>query len=281
MKSVTDITFETNSLLQIRGMVEVYEELAAIRLSKIREDIIKNREFFERLEQLATAVGSDTETAYANAPAENRQTTVLVTANEGLYGDLIEHTFRQFLTFIETHPAPIFVIGKMGAQLMHDAAGGKQFTLIPLSDTAIDEAALAETLTQLSTYRTVNIFYGKFRSIATQNPVMSTITGETAKNYADTPQTLAKKHLMYLYEPSIADVSLLFGTEIKASVLNQVLQESLLAKHASRMMHLDTAIERMDEQLKTLADQKRASLKKITERKQQARIAGLMARGGI
>jgi len=276
MKSYTHLVREAITLFHIRGMVEVYEELAAMRLSAIRTEIMQNRAFFEQLEQLAQEVGADTETA-AN-PAPKKDAVLLVTANEGLYGDIIERTFRQFSTFIAARDMDIFVIGKMGTQLLHEYAPNKPFTPIALSDTHIDKKTVTGVTNLLLPYRTIHVFYGKFHSIALQNIIMSTLTGEVIDTNA--AQTLLKAHLMYLYEPSLASVSTLFGTEIKASVFEQILQESQLAKHASRMMHLDAAIEHIDESLAELAQNKRQSLKKINQQKQQARIAGLFARGG-
>ena len=279
MKSYSYLVNESKTLTQIRGMAEVYEEHAAMHLSRIREDIVKSRDFFEKLGQLAVEVGTDN--IAATAATGGSQVSILVTANEGLYGDIIEQTFRLFLAFITTHTTDVFVIGTSGNQMMRTFAPTISYTSISLSDTHIDEASFTKTFALLFPYRTVNIFYGKFQSIATQHAVMSTMTGDMGADSVDISRVSFKKRLMYLYEPSLRAVSALFGREINASVFNQILQESQLAKHASRMMHLDAAIEKMDESLKTLATQKRSSWKKITERKQQSRLAGLFARGDL
>ena len=279
MKSYLSLINEINTLVQIRSMSELYEEHAALHLSRIREDIIHSRDFFEKLGQLAIEVGTDN--IAASSSTTEPQATILITANEGLFGDIIEHTFRLFLAYISTHTTDVFVVGTMGKQMMHDFAPTTPYSSIALSDTHIDEATFTKTFTMLFPYRTVNIFYGKFQSIATQQAVMSTITGDMGTESIKVPQARSTKQLMYLYEPSLEAVAGLFGREINASVFSQILQESQLAKHASRMMHLDAAIQRMDETLGSLAKQKRSSLKKIAERKQQSRLAGLFARGDL
>jgi F0F1-type ATP synthase gamma subunit len=165
--------------------------------------------------------------------------------------------------------------------MMHTFAPTIAYQSVDLSDTHIDEASFTRVFSLLFPYRTVNVFYGKFQSIATQHAVMSTLNGNMGTDTVDVSKVSSKKQLMYLYEPSLKAVSGLFGREINASVFNQILQESQLAKHASRMMHLDEAIEQMDETLKGLNKQKRSSWKKIVERKQQSRLAGLFARGDV
>ena len=108
---------------------------------------------------------------------------------------------------------------------------------------------------------------------------MGVVSGQMFPQSQEELQILAKKRMMYLYEPSVYSVSELFTKEVLAGVLEQMILESQLSKFASRVMHLDRAVEKVDEELKHLEGDKRKARKQTTEKKQNAMMVNVMSRG--
>ena len=86
------------------------------------------------------------------------------------------------------------------------------------------------------------------------------------------------KHMRYLYEPTLVDISNIFGNEIMASTLEASVRESQLAKFASRMMNLDVAMERIDEHLIKVGFERLKIHKRSLDKKQRQIISGVVVR---
>lgn len=274
MKSYKSLLSESANLLEIKGLIEVYEELAAGKMQKIRKFILSGRDFFESLEKLSDEVGSDFESVTAS---EKKTTAVFISANTGLYGEIIDKTFREFLDFISKNETEVYIIGKLGEELMKSLAPQISYRPLPFSDGDIVPEEFNLALASLFPYKKITVFYGKFYNIATQRPFVSKLSGETLTR-SQNPEELKKIRFRYLYEPSLYAVSEVFAGEILTSMLDSILRESQLAKQASRLMQLDQTIENIDLNLEKITSEKRSLRKKTLNRKQNAMISGIMAR---
>lgn len=107
-----------------------------------------------------------------------------------------------------------------------------------------------------------------------------TISGELLKQLIPGHEE-AMKHMRYLYEPTLVDISQIFGNEILASTFEASLREAQLAKFASRMMNLDLAMERIDEQLQKVGFEKLKVRKRGLDKKQRQIISGVVVRNHV
>ena len=274
MKSFKYLISESKNLEEIKGFIEVYEELAASNMQKVRKLILSAREFFENLEKLSAEVGSDVNSIIKSG---KKIAAVFVSSNGGLYGEIIDRTFQFFLEFVKKNEAEVYVVGRLGATLMKTLAPGIPFQVFECSDDTILRGDFDLILRRLFPYSRIVVFYGKFYNIAVQHPYVSDISGEFLSKSPDT-QDLSKIRFRYLYEPSLFRVSEFFAGEILSSSLEQILRESQLAKHASRLMQLDQTLEVINTNLDKLKNQKRQLGKKISGKKQNSMISGIIAR---
>lgn len=274
MRSYKFLVSEASNLLEIKGFIEVYEELAAGKMQKIRKFILSGRDFFEALEKLSDEVGSDFETV---TEAGKKTAAVFISANTGLYGEIIDKTFKQFLVFISKNESDVYIVGKLGEELMKSLAPKVAFRPLPFSDGDIVPEEFNLALSSLFPYKKIVVFYGKFYNIATQHPFVSRLSGETLSR-SQNPEELAKIHFRYLYEPSLFTVSEVFAGEILTSMFDAILREAQLAKQASRLIQLDTTIENIDFSLIKITSEKRNLRKKILNKKQNSMVSGIMAR---
>lgn len=278
MRAYKALLDELRQVADIKGMIEVYEGLAAAKIQKLRELILAAREFHERLEKLSENVGSDFDKISA-ASADQKLVAVLVASNTGLYGDIIDKTFQVFFEFIRQHPTDVCVIGRVGETLMKTWVPTVPFHSLSLSDDSLEPEALDAVLAALFPYRKIMVFYGKFHNVAVQRASVSTISGRLLCPSRVDARALRRKRFRYLYEPSLESVSEMFANEILSTLLAQVLRESQLAKQGSRLMHLDQAVVDMRERARSLTSEKIRVKKNVEGKKQNTMVAGLLARG--
>ncbi len=275
MRTIKTINADAQMLGELKGLVEVYEELAASQMQHIRADILTSREFFEGLAKLSEEVGAD----FSRVPqqANQRSVAVFISANGGMFGEIVEKVFMDFLRYIREVPSDVVIVGKWGTEMMRNYAPNIQYSYREISDNTFDLEELTAIMGDLGTYGKIMVFYGKFQSLATQQSTRQTISGNLLVP-AD-QRKLAGKHLKFIYEPSIDAISAVFSSEIFASVFEQTVRESQLAKYASRLMHLDGALTRIDEHYISIDKEKRKAKKRKNEKRQLAMTAGIKARG--
>jgi len=280
MKTYKQLTEEKKDMQEMRGLVEVYEEIAAKKMQAVREAILSSRAFFEGLAKLSEDVGADF-SQFLNRvdPGSTHSVTavVFISANEGLYGDIIERVFQAFLSFIKKDGVDVFVVGRVGAELMDSYAKGISYKKMEIGDDKIDEEEFSQVAKQLLPYKNIVVFYGRFQSIVNQEASSMTISGEMLQRLVPEYEDVTK-HMRYLYEPTLVDISNIFGNEIMASTLEASVRESQLAKFASRMMNLDVAMERIDEHLIKVGFERLKIHKRSLDKKQRQIISGVVVR---
>lgn len=275
MKNQKVLKREMKNLDELNGLIGVYEELAASKMQKIREGILSCREFFESLNILSDEVGSDLQYQKEQVAAA-----VFISANNGLFGDIIDKTFGVFLDYLQKNKADCFIVGLIGKQLMDKFSPKTSYQLLnlPFFDENLEIQSFADLIQKILPYQKIAVFYSKFQNIAVQTPLMSQISGELLTRKTDLSE-LKKRRLKYLYEPSVEAISRHFTDEILTSVIEQMFRETLLAKQGSRLMHLDQATENINQRLKILVLEKSKAHKNMINKKQNSMTAGLMIRG--
>lgn len=276
MQTYKTLVAETKNTLELESLLEVYEELAATKMQKIRSEILNSREFYEGLTTLVDEVGSDVSEAVKTT---DKEAAVFVSANAGLYGEIIEKTFSNFMSFIKKMPQlDLFIIGRNGNTLMKEYGKGYTFQTIDLPDDKVEEKMLAEIIVKLLRYKKLFIFYGKFKDVAIQNPYMARVPGELLPKTGEKLELIKKKRLQYLYEPALSHISTIFAQELFASLFEKMLEEASLARLGSRLMHLDSSLEHIAARLKFLTNDRRKVQKASLDKKQNDMISSVLVR---
>ena len=109
----------TSDLLGLKGLVETYEEVAALRMQAIRGSVLKSRDFLDGLSGVFADAKSNLHDGVnmmtiSTLNRNNRSVAVFVSANTGLYGDIINKTYDLFMEFVQKQQAEAVVIGKLG-----------------------------------------------------------------------------------------------------------------------------------------------------------------------
>lgn len=260
----------------LKSLVEVYEEVAASRMQKVRGAVIQSRYFLEGLLDVFGKIKSSYTGQLKTRslrPRNGKTVAVFVSANAGLYGDIVERIFGLFSDYVQREKPDVVVMGKLGVKMMTEKLPRILYNYYDFSDDEIDQESLQMVMRYLVQYEKVLVFYGKFRTILTQDPVVTSVTGDAL--VAQESRKVATVEVKYLFEPSVGDVARIFEGEILASIFEQTLHESQLAKFASRLMALDASVDKIEDRWEDIGRELRRVERREINNKQLSTISGM------
>ncbi len=257
-----NIVKEIAEITLLKDLTEVYGEIASIRMRRIRDYVLKNRDFLSSIESIFKDAldyylkkisdmvkgGKIKDRSKLTFLAHNGRTVaVLISANTGFYGNVVRDTFRKFIQDIEKENVEVTIIGRLGRTLFIEEKPKHPYTYFDLPDYGIDESKLNEAIRHLVQYEEIRVYYGKYYSVITQKPEMFIISaGHVVSDKVD------KEVTEYIFEPSVENILMFFETQIFASLFDQAVRESQLAKFASRILSMDKANSNISNRLNSL-----------------------------
>lgn len=273
MKTFKRIAKDIDDAQAMKGLLEAYEEMAATKMISVRDSIGATRQYYKGLTTLSDEVGADLSHVFESS--NEKEAVVLLSANEGLYGDILDKVFAHFVTYIQNNRGDVYIAGEVGEKMLTDYAPDIKYTSLPIADSEEGLSAIESIRSKLLSYKNIKIFYGEFASIVNQNASMRGMSGAIEGDDMDDD---VSAQLKYLYEPSLAKISKKFGEEIFIGIWEQTAKESQLAQQASRLMHLDSALTGLDSEMKKLTKRKFKMIKKNEEKKQSLRVRSTYVR---
>ena len=274
MASKRQIDSERLGLLEIKSLVDAYEEIAAGRMQKVRSAVLTAREFLGGLSEVFGEVKFNYTKEVLTVESKKRlgkTVAVWISANAGLYGDIVERSFQLFADYLAKNQAEAVVVGRLGTKMMADRLPKMLYNYYDLEDDRVEVEDLVLVMRYLLQYQKIVVFYGQFKSLVNQVPTATAVSGDELYELKPEEQ---KKH-QYLFEPKIEEVLEFFEGQMLTTMFEQTVHESQLAKFASRLMALDTAVENIDRKV-TQLNQAGVRLKhRQDSRKQLNRIAGI------
>lgn len=273
-----DITQNISELHTLRDLVQAYEEIASLRMKKTRDSVLYNRSYLSKIDE----VFQEVRTSHAHEArsflkfrgkkqsekltflAHNGKTVaVFLSANTGLYGQIIRDTFNRFLAEVKQGQVEVAIIGKHGLSLFLSALPDHPYTYFDLSDADPKADELLEIIKHVVRYEEIHVYYGKFVNFIKQTPSMLSVSADISFDKSQQP-----KRISYLFEPSLEQILIFFETEIFASLFEQTTRESSLAKNASRAISMDKADQNIAEKLSRLELEKLKAAHHLANRKQ-------------
>jgi len=289
MADIKEIVNEIGELETLRTVTQAYSEIASLRMRTIRDFVLKNRDFLGAIDsifrQVLYSYQEEVEELIKNTKDKDKVTflahngktvAVLLSANTGLYGDIVSKTFNKFLKEVEKANVEVSIVGKLGASLFEQTKPNTPFTYFDFPDYQIDSKALTEIIRHIVQYEKIEVYYGKFMSVVTQSPSVYTINAITT-NTIQGAQAEEKKE-KYIFEPTLEEVLRFFETEIFTSLFDQTIRESQLAKFASRIGAMSQATENISENIKNAENKRLKVIHSIANRKQLNSLSRLLIR---
>lgn len=256
----------------LKNIMETYQEIAASHMQHARSSVVSSRDFLLGINNIFQQVKSSYKTKKLQKSfiKQNGKTIfILLSANTGLYGDIIARTFELFAHHIRKEAGDVVVIGRVGLKQFLEEFPKKPFMYFELSDDKIDLEALKKIIPHLNQYEKILVFYQQFQNVISSIPIITSVSGDFLPWQQD--KTLIK----YFFEPSLEKVMAFFEQQISGSIFEQTVYESRLAKFSSRMVILDRATEKIDNKLKQMIIQKERIKHQAINKEQNQRLASM------
>ena len=282
-----DLKDEIVQVQTLKTLTEIYGEIASIRMMKTRQFVLENREFMRSINNIFRDVlasyavklsrlvqsGKMKSGGRVTFLAHNgKKVAVFISANTGFYGEIVQKTFKRFLGDIkDQEEMEVTIIGKLGRLLFLDKFPQKPYTYFDLPDYGVDETKLSEIIKHLVAYEEIRLYYGKYQSVVTQKSTVNLISAGTAVS-----KNIAKPEVEFIFEPSMEKILMFFEAEIFASLFDQSVRESQLAKFASRILAMDRAFETINQRLKYLDLEEMKLSHKTANNKQLNSLSSVM-----
>lgn len=271
---------EINNLVGLNSMVRAYEEIAASRIKKSRDSVLRNRAFMSEINEIFEEVISSYRKQVNDLMKSKKAKTLsdltfvtkngktlylLISANTGLYGSIIKRTFDLFRLKSKDKNGDIAIIGKLGQSMWNDARIAEPYTYFDFPDQRVDNENLKKILDFIISYESVIIFYGEFQNLVKQDATYSDISGNA---FEDKENGTTNTPVKYYFEPSLSKILEFFEKQIFSAIFEQTMREAQLAKIASRLTTLDSASENISKKLTNVTNEKNRSYHSQQNKKQ-------------
>lgn len=260
-----ELTREAEFLVTLRTILETYEEIAATRMARIRSSVLASRDFLLEInaifQQVKASYKSQIQLLMNSKKIKDaskltfierngKTLYVLISANTGLYGDIIRKTYDVFIENLKNEPGDVVILGKLGNEIFSQEKIKAPVAYFEFSDNKIDNVVLQRIVEHIIQYEKILVFYEQFNNVISQTPIVTNISGDPLPWEKSGPIT------KYFFEPSLEKIMEFFEKEIFASIFQQTIFESELAKFASRMVSLDYSSENTKARLKQVKTEK-------------------------
>jgi len=278
---------EISELSSLQDLVRSYEEIASIRMKKTRDSVLKNRRFLKEIrvifeevrasyarqvKALASKRGKGRNQNVTFLSHNGKTVAVLLSANTGLYGDIIPRTFQKFMEEVKLGISEVTIVGKYGLFLLNSVAPNVPFTFFELPDFAFSRGEVDAIVRHIVQYEEIHVYFGEFQSVIKQEPNEFSISAEISLEKKGTENKIS-----YIFEPSLEEILKFFETAIFASLFDQTISEGQLAKFASRFMAMEKSDENIRKSLSNLQIEKLRVSHSTLARKQLNSQIGVLA----
>ncbi len=280
---------DLEALNTLKNLAESYEEVAVVRMQKIKDSVLKTRDYLSDLSDVFVDLKASYEREVKELIAKRKNgdkavlpllhkngktVYVYLSSNGRLYGSVTQKTFRLFAQDLRKTDADIIIVGSAGKEMYDTSTIKKPYQYVDIPDTSVDIQHIKEMMTKLLPYEKVFVYYGKFGNVVTQSAIASSISGEDifeTEILSPTP-----REDKFIFEPTLEKIFHFFETQIMANLFSQSLLENQLARHASRVSAMEEALGNIELEAVKL-NQIRARIKHQLQNKKQLETIGGLA----
>lgn len=279
------------ALNSLKDLAESYEEIAVIRMQKIKDSVLKTRDFLADLSDvfvdLKSSYDRDVKELLAKRKSGNKTILpllqkngktlmVYLSSNGRLYGSVTQKTYKLFVEDLkkpESKDADLMIIGTAGRDMFESSANVRPYSYFDIPDIGVEVDHIKQLMLKFLQYEKVHVYYGKFDNVINQTPIGTSITGENIFE-TETLKPISRED-RFIFEPILEKIFYFFETQIIANLFSQTLLENQLARHASRVNAMEEALIHIDEESKKLNIAKNLIKRQVQNKKQLETISGV------
>ena len=248
----------------LKSLVESYSEIASIKLKQIRDDVERNKAFFEELTGVYGVVKQIASREQLKVNFKTKDTiSIILTSNYRFYGNINTRLSDTFHKQTQSYTTDLLVIGKTGQQLLKALPKMKNATFITLKHDLPDEFELQTLAKYIQPYNRILVYYPQFKSVLVQLPTIKDITQSQIGMKENADQKISEQ-LGFILEPEIAEMLVFFDSQITALLLQETFLEAELSRTASRLISMDQAQSNADTYIQTQKNQLHTTKRSIS-----------------
>lgn len=278
MRRPADIAFDRRSMSTLVELTSVFEGLASMRISQIKNQVLEAQDFFDELWTIYTQLRVDSMFRFGRSTSQHnvieKELLIIITAEGGFSGDIDQKLLDLMLKSYDKEKQDIIVIGHHGAvQLAQNGIGFKKYFKLPEKDMNINSAPI---IAEVQNYKNTTVYYQTYISLMVQDVKrisLSAAVAQKGRNVKAGPDIISEDN--YIFEPSTFAVVDHLERSMLQIAVSQVILESKLAQYASRFRAMSSAHTRADELYDGLDLDYRRSMRAVKDERLKEIINGL------
>lgn len=281
MSKIKQLQSDIELVHTLKFIAQAFEEISVMRMKRVRQSVLNSREFVRELSEVFFDVKASykdeikrllIERKLANYKTAGKKLTVFVSANNKLYGEIIQTVFNSFYEAVKHEETNILIIGRLGRELYEKKMDKKPYIYFEISDSQIFFQDITAIMYHLVQFDNIDVFYAHFENILNQNAVISNISGD--QPFALEKEANIKDNAKFVFEPEIKEILNYFKTQVFVALFKQTIHEAHLAHFASRVNEMESALTHIETQSQILYSEQRKAKKLEEDKKSLERIAG-------
>jgi ATP synthase F1 gamma subunit len=283
---------ELESLNSLKELAESYEEIAANQMQKIKDSVLKTRDFLSALSDIFVDLKSSYQREIKDLLARikrggkallpilqknDKLLMVYLSSNGKLYGSVTKKTFDLLIEDLkknEKEKVDLIVIGSAGKEMLENSNIQRPFEYFEVPDNNVGIDHIRTVMKKYVQYERVHVYYGKFGNVVKQSAISTSISGEDIFE-TEVPSDIPRED-KFIFEPILEKIFHFFQTQIMATLFSQTLLENQLARHASRVNAMEEALVHIEEESKKLSYEKIRMKHSILNKKQLESMSGFV-----
>lgn len=278
MAILREIKENLKAIANIEAVTRTYQEIANLRMNKIRREVLDNRDLADELSRVYILAKKAYAVQFKNKKLtkaresfmkrKKQRVVVFLSCNERFHGTLVLDIWKELLNFLTENKADLAIAGRIGKYLAERSGFGHKMFYFELDDDEPEREKVKGIIEFIKNYEEIIIFHGRFQTILSQKVVQSNISGGAVQ------EKELSKIKNYLFEPSPEAVLDFFETELMSAFFNQTILEHRLSKYATRMIAMHQATESAKERKKELETEQKKITRQLLNKEQIEMFSG-------
>lgn len=245
MRRALTVKDEVDQIAAVERLTTVFEGIASIKISRIRDSVLFSKSFFNEVWQMYSSlrINPEEQMKRQKGRKKERKIVVAITSEGRLSGGLINDVKSRINEVLkEQKSSDLMVLGAHGYTTLEQAGISVTYAYsLPNVDQQFDVQNIVDVL---RAYSTITVIYQTYESLRVQKVVATELIatiqelgGEIAEE--ENATTLSSENFMF--EPSIALIADQLEALMIEVALTQMIMESKLAQYASRFNAMNRA----------------------------------------
>jgi len=242
MSSFESVKQNIEEIKTLKSIANVFSDIAAYRINRLKSRFERNIEFFEQMTQLYHSIKISAIYQKARKKGKIKPTIlhprtvhIALTSNRRFYGTINRDVMDAFLDQVNKSREDGIVIGLTGKELITLKYGNNSYEFIIFKEDSPSHAERSGLLEKIKSYDRVFVYYPQFINMLTQHVTRIDIA------YAPEPVALEKKELRMIFEPELLQIIAFFDQQIRTILFDRITVETELARMSRRLVVTDTA----------------------------------------